>query len=117
MEVKEMTLELLDGNMITPMDVFDVLDTVEEYLGTEVRQYLEDYLTDEDPWENLPESEKTDTLLEHYQSVLDGIEDVLSDADRLMRRNPVKRKQVIGDLEIIKKMIEKERMNYGKTGL
>ena len=31
-----MLLQLNDGNMIAPLSVFDVLDTVEEYLGTDV---------------------------------------------------------------------------------
>ena len=37
-------LELLDGNLITPRGLCDVLDVVEEYTGTEIRQYIEDYL-------------------------------------------------------------------------
>ena len=112
-----MILQLNDGNLIAPLSVFDVLDTVEEYLGTEIRQYLEDYFSDENPWSDLPEGEKVEALLEHYQSVLGGIEDAALEADMLMHKNPVKRKQVIEDLEIIQKMIEKERKNFGKESI
>ena len=34
-------LRLKDGKLITPFDLDDVLETVEEYDGDEVRQYLE----------------------------------------------------------------------------
>ena len=112
-----MLLQLNDGNMIAPLSVFDVLDTVEEYLGTEVRQYLEDYFSDENPWSDLPESEKLDALLEHYQSVLGGIEDAVLETDILMHKNPIKRKRIIENLENIQKMIEKERQNFGKESI
>lgn len=112
-----MTLQLSDGNLIVPLSVFDVLDTVEEYLGTDVRQYLENYFSEESAWENLPEGEKVDLLLEHYQTVLDGIDETLSDVARLMHQNPVKRKKVIEDLEIVRRIIEKERMNIGKENV
>ena len=112
-----MMLELKDGSLITPLGVFDVLDTVEEYLGTDVRQYLEAYFSDEDPWTSLPDGEKTALLLEHYQTVLEGIDDVISEADRLMRQNPVKRKKVVEDLDVIRKMIEKERVCFGKEDI
>ena len=107
-----MLLQLNDGNMIAPLSVFDVLETVEEYLGTEVRQYLEDYFSDENPRSDLP-----DALLEHYQSVLGGIEDAVLEADILMHKNPIKRKRIIENLENIQKMIEKERQNFGKESI
>ena len=109
-----MLLQLNDGNMIAPLSVFDVLETVEEYLGTEVRQYLEDYFSDENPWSDLPEGEKLDALLEHYQSVLGGIEDAVLEADILMHKNPIKRKRTIENLENIQQLIEKERQNFEK---
>ena len=109
-----MLLQLNDGNMIAPLSVFDVLDTVEEYLGTDVRQYLEDYFSDENPWMDLSEGEKLDALLEHYRSVLGGIEDATLEADMLMHKNPIKRKRIIENLENIQQLIEKERQNFEK---
>ena len=37
-------LELTDGSLLIPMSLFDVLDVVEESVGTDVRQYLEEWL-------------------------------------------------------------------------
>ena len=36
-----MTLELKDGSIIVPRSIFDVFDVVEEYMGTDIREYLE----------------------------------------------------------------------------
>ena len=35
-------LRMKDGKFITPFDLDDVLEAVEEYAGDEVRQYLEE---------------------------------------------------------------------------
>ncbi len=109
-----MMLELLDGNVITPLGVFDVLDAVEEYMGTDTRQYLEDCFREENPWEDLPDSEKVESLLEHFGSVLDSIDCLAAEADTLMRKNPVKRKQVMENLNLIQNIIDKERAKHGK---
>ena len=39
-------LRLKDGKLIIPFDLDDVLEAVEEYAGDEVRQYLEENLSD-----------------------------------------------------------------------
>ena len=39
-------LRMKDGKLITPFDLDDVLEAVEEYAGDEVRQYLEENLSD-----------------------------------------------------------------------
>lgn len=39
-------LGMKDGSFIVPADVFDVLDAVEEYMGVDVRQYLELHFMD-----------------------------------------------------------------------
>ena len=39
-------LRMKDGKFITPFDLDDVLEAVEEYAGDEVRQYLEENLSD-----------------------------------------------------------------------
>ena len=76
-----MVLELLDGNLITPHSIFDVLDVVEEQLGTEVRQYMEDYLEGGEP-----EKVSTD---EHYIEVLENVEDIAEDILRQKNRKNV----------------------------
>ena len=104
-----MVLELSDGKTIVPLSVFDVLDMVEDYLGVEVRQYLEDYFADEDPWADLSEDEKFIRLREHYEDLLDCIETVAMESDRLMHKNPIKRKQITENLQNIIGMIEREK--------
>ena len=78
-EVIDLVLELLDGNLITPLNIFDVLDVVEENLGTEVRQYLEDYFEDEDE----PEEVSMD---EHYKEVLETVGDIAEEILRQKKR-------------------------------
>ena len=34
-------LEIKGGELLTPFNVFDVRDAVEDYMGTDIRQYLE----------------------------------------------------------------------------
>ncbi len=100
-----MTLELLDGRIIAPLNVFDVLDAVEEYMGTDVRQFLEEYFTDGDPWESLPDDEKTKRLQEHHEDVMDAVEDLVLRAEYLVKRKPIDRKRALEVLNAIKKLI------------
>ncbi len=100
-----MTLELLDGRIIAPLNVFDVLDAVEEYMGTDVRQFLEEYFTDGDPWESLPDDEKTKRLQEHHEDVMDAVEDLVLQAEYLVKRKPIDRKRALEVLNAIKKLI------------
>ena len=109
-----MTLELLDGSLITPFGVFDVLDMVEEYMGPEVRQYLEDCFREENPWENLPDDEKVESLLDHYDSILSEIESATRETESQMHKSHVSRKQVLDSLTRIQNIIDKEREHYGK---
>ena len=37
-------LEIKGGELLTPFNVFDVMDAVEDNKGTDIRQYLEEYL-------------------------------------------------------------------------
>lgn len=55
-------LKLKDGKLITPFDVGDVLETVEEYAGQEVRQYIEEYLED-----NIQEAADFEAQLSDYE--------------------------------------------------
>ena len=100
-----MTLELLDGTIIAPLNVFDVLDSVEEYMGADVRQFLEEYFTDGDPWESMPDDEKTKRLQEHYGDVMDAVEDLVLQAEYLVGRKPIERKKALETLSAIKKLI------------
>lgn len=103
-EGEEMVIELKDGSLITPMSVFDVLDVVEEYLGTDLRQYLEDWF--ENDREELTEDERFDELKEHYVSVLETAEYELGQLPRQ------KKKEQAQTLERVQELIR--RAIHGK---
>ena len=79
-----MTLELLDGSLISPTSLFDALDTVEEYCGTDLRQYMENFLAGED----VP-VEKDEHLLEVLESIEKIAEEIRRDTEqkRLSRKH------------------------------
>lgn len=68
-----MTLELKDGSFIVPQTIFDVLDIIEEELGTDVRQYLEGYFV---------EGEEPVDKDEHIQAVLETLEGIVTDMEK-----------------------------------
>ena len=79
-----MTLELIDGSLISPTSLFDALDTVEEYCGTDLRQYMENFLAGED----VP-VEKDEHLLEVLESIEKIAEEIRRDTEqkRLSRKH------------------------------
>lgn len=99
-----LVLELLDGNLITPRSLSDVLDVVEEYTGTEIRQYLEEYLI-EGPIEET-DDERFDSLKDHYRQVLSNIKDECKEMERLLTLG--KRKDLWPQLEKITNMVNRE---------
>lgn len=80
-----MTLELIDGSLISPTSLFDALDTVEEYCGTDLRQYMENFLAGED----VP-VEKDEHLLE----VLESIEKIAEEIRRATEQKRLSRKHI-----------------------
>ena len=66
-------LELKDGSLITPFGLFDMLDAVQEYMGTDARDYLESWF-EEEPREPLGD----EALRDHYITVLEIIDTQLS---------------------------------------
>ena len=79
-----MTLELIDGSLISPTSLFDALDTVEEYCGTDLRQYMELFLAGEDI-----HVEKDEHLLEVLESIEKIAEEIRRDTEqkRLSRKH------------------------------
>lgn len=71
-----MILELKDGNAIAPENIFDALDAVEECMGTDIREYIEVWFEGE--YEMPSESEYSESVREHYISVLEFIEGQLT---------------------------------------
>ena len=104
-------LELLDGNLITPRGLCDVLDVVEEYTGTEIRQYIENYLM-EDPVEET-EDERFDALRDHYRQILFNVKDECNELERLLIHG--KRQEWWPQFEKIVNMVNRE-INDDKDG-
>ena len=80
-----MTLELLDGSLISPTSLFDALDTVEEYCGTDLRQYMENFMAGED----VPVEKD-----EHLQEVLESIEKIAEEIRRDTEQKRLSRKHI-----------------------
>ena len=75
-------LELKDGNCITPLGLFDIMDYVEEYMGVEVRQYIEEAIWNGEEREDWSDEEKYALLKEHYIEVLHNIDDTIVDLEK-----------------------------------
>lgn len=103
-EVIDMVLELLDGNLISPRSIFDVLDVVEESLGTDVRQYLEDYVEGGEPEEV--------SMDEHYVEVLENVADI---AEEILRQK--NRKETEYNAGRIINIVKREVGKIGKESV
>lgn len=103
-------LELKNGDLVTPQDVFDVLDVIEEYLGCDVRQYLEGYFWDGDELERevVDRDEDYQRLDEHYKQVLVNIRDEVDIAFKLLASKRVERKKLTEGCGRISRMVERE---------
>ena len=93
------TLILKDGGVIVPKSVFDVLDIVEETLGVDARQYLEDYLEDKEC------SFDTD---DHYQTVLENIDYMVSGLQNLLQTKRLNREAVDERIAHLESLIHRE---------
>lgn len=94
-------LEIKGGELLTPLNVLDVMEAVEDYMGMDIRQYLEEYLLE-------AESEAGEEIYDHYKQVLMNIKDETEAAVRLMEKPRMDRKAIRVTLDIILKMIERE---------
>lgn len=98
------TLELKDGDLITPRSLFDVMEVVEEYMGCDVRQYLEGFLDGTEQPEMLEETEEK----EHYRDVLVNLLDKVDDVDMEMQRTRIDRAAIMMHLNAMRRMIRRE---------
>ena len=92
------TLELPDGSYITPLSVFDALDVVEEYAGTDVRQYVESYFVD---------GEEAVDMDERLVEVLEGIETIVADLERANTQKQSRRKDIQYHLDRLRATIRR----------
>lgn len=91
-------IRLKDGRLTTPFGIRDVLDTVEEYAGEEVRRYLEENILDAKELEaelealEKEQEEELERQGDHQRALLNDIKAEtenlaeLLDADRLDRK-------------------------------
>ncbi|MBQ1493274.1 MAG: hypothetical protein IIZ39_15080 [Blautia sp.] len=101
-------LEMKDGNCITPLGLFDLMDYVEEYMGVEVRQYIEEAIWNEDEREDWTEEEKCALLKEHYIEVLHNIDDVIVDLEKKLEGKRLERDDIRHHTSKIKKITGNE---------
>ncbi len=102
-------LELINGEIVTPRGFFDVMDLVEEYIGSDARQYIEAYF-EEDGLGTYEDDDQTD----HYMQVLDNIDAEVCRIELQLGNRGAYRKQVYEGTERIKKMICREKRMFEK---
>ena len=95
-------LEIKGGELLTPFNVFDVLEAVEDYMGTDIRQYLEGVESD-------AEEISDDEITDHYKQVLLNIRDETEEVLRLIEKPRMDRKAIRETLNLIVKMIGREK--------
>ena len=98
-------LEIKGGERLTPLNVLDVMEAVEDYMGTDIRQYLEEYLLEAESEAGEIAGEE---IYDHYKQVLMNIKDETEAAVRRMEKPRMDRKAIRVTLDIILKMIERE---------
>lgn len=98
-------LEIKGGELLTPLNVFDVMEAVEDYMGTDIRQYLEEYLEDAQS----DTSEITDDeIADHYKQILMNIKDETEETLKLTEKPRMDRRAIQDALNLIVKMIGRE---------
>lgn len=107
-------LKLKDGKLITPFDIGDVLESIEEYAGQEVRQYIEQYLEDNIQEAADFEAQAADYEKEleqqgdHQRSVLCDIREEIEALDILLQDKRLNRARMQGAVKILKQMVNRE---------
>lgn len=107
-------LKLKDGRLITPFDVKDVLEAVEEYVGEEARQYIEEYLNDNvqevaDYEEQAADYEKRlEKQGEHQREILCNIKEEVEALNLLLHENRLNRARMQGAVKILYQMVNQE---------
>lgn len=101
-------LEMKSGELITPMNLYDVLEVVEDYLGTDIRQYLEEYIDNAE----VAQAEDVD-LDEHYRDVLENLEFKVREIEIAVSGKRTDRKGIVATTEVMRKMIDRE-LSRGK---
>lgn len=108
------SIELIDGSILTPFGIRDLLDAVEDYAGEELRREIEEYIDtnvqDIDDYEKEYDRMEQDNerLAGHQRSVLCNIRDEVDALDTLLQDTRLNRKRMQGAVKIIQQMIDRE---------
>lgn len=108
------SIELIDGSILTPFGIRDLLDAVEDYAGEELRREIEEYIDtnvqDIDDYEKEYDRMEQDNerLADHQRSVLCNIRDEVDALDTLLQDTRLNRKRMQGAVKIIQQMINRE---------
>ena len=107
-------IQLKDGSLLTPFDIRDLLDAVEQCAGGELREALEDYISenvgDIDDYEKEYDrmEQENERLADHQRSVLCDIRDEVDALDTLLQDTRLSRRRMQGAVRIIQQMINRE---------
>ena len=103
-----------DGKLLTPFDIRDLLDAVQDYAGEELRREIESYIDtnveDIDDYEKEYDRMEQDNerLADHQRSVLCNIRDEVDALDTLLQDTRLNRRRMQGAVRIIQQMINRE---------
>lgn len=95
-------LELKDGECFTPLGIYDVMDVIDEKLGADVRQYLEDYIEGDEEEEPL-------TMDEYFIEVLDNLDYKVRQIEIAVNGKRTDKKAIQACVEAMRQMIEREK--------
>ena len=107
-------LKMKDGKLLTPFGIRDLLDSVQDYAGEELRREIESYIDtnveDIDDYEKEYDRMKQDNerLADHQRSVLCNIRDEVDALDTLLQDTRLNRRRMQGTVRIIQQMINRE---------
>ena len=107
-------IELKDGKLLTPFDIRDLLDAVQDYAGEELRREIESYIDtnvkDIDDYEKEYDRMEQDNerLADHQRSVLCNIREEVDALDTLLHDTRLNRARMQGAVKIIRQMINRE---------
>ena len=108
------SIELIDGNILTPFGIRDLLEAVRDYAGEELAQEIENYVSEnvedideyDQEFDRLEkESEQT---ADHYRAVLCNIQYEVDALDTLLHDTRLNRSRMQGAVKIIQQMINRE---------
>lgn len=105
---------LKDGSLLTPFELKDLLDAVEQCAGSDLREALESHISENvsDITECESEYERMDRELDmrcdHQRQVLCNIMEEVNALDILLHDNRLNRRRMQGAVKIIHQMINRE---------